>query len=388
MKKKLILHIGQSKTGTSAIQDHLARNRSSLLKEGYLYPRITRGNVPLDIANHNGFADSLVRPTVFPRLTAEEYVSQILEQSADRKVHTVILSAEHFLGGLPRVWEVSSSAEFDFLYAKKLQNLANFTEKFATTIVCYLRPQASWLSSGINQTIKIARLIKPDANVCESDKQFFEMAKMTLRYSERLSAWESTTKPESMIVVPYVRSALAGGDSVTDFMQRVGMEDLKLARSVKSEVNQSLSIDNIEIKKILNKDAKSKHKERTIIKALGELSAQSALGKTYMVDPAVISELAEYVHDDNIALSKKFMRDGESIDALIGYDAGKLRRPTAQEVNDAMERYLRTMRTPRMTLYMNISAVKSIIRRHAPTIHAAMNQAKGKMMSFKTKIGN
>lgn len=388
MKKKLILHIGQSKTGTSAIQDHLARNRSSLLKEGYLYPRIIRGNVPLDIANHNGFADSLVRPTVFPRLAAEEYVSQILEQSADSKVHTVILSAEHFLGGQPRVWDVSSSAEFDFLYAKKLQNLANFTEKFETTIVCYLRPQASWLSSGINQTIKIARLISPDVNICESDKKFFDMAKMTLRYSERLRAWESTTKPKSMIVVPYVRSALAGGDSVTDFMQRVGMEELKLASSVKSEVNQSLSIDNIEIKKILNENAKSKHKERAIIKALGELSAQSSLGKTYMVDPEVISELVEYVRDDNIALSKNFMRDGESIDALTGYDAAKLRRPTAQEVNDAMERYLRTMRTPRMTLYMNISVVKSIIRRHTPTIHAVLNQAKVKMMSFRTKIGN
>lgn len=388
MKKKLILHIGQSKTGTSAIQDHLARNRSSLLKAGYLYPRITRGNVPLNIANHNGFADSLVRPTVFPRLTAEEYVSQILEQSADRTVHTVILSAEHFLGGQPRVWDVSSSEEFNFLYAKKLQNLANFTEKFETTIVCYLRPQASWLSSGINQTIKIARLINPDVNVCESDKNFFDMAKMTLRYSERLSAWESITKPRSMIVVPYVRSALVGGDSVTDFMRRVGMEDLKLAISEKSEVNQSLSIDNIEVKKILNRNAKSKHEERAIIKTLGELSAQSALGKTYMVDPTVISELVEYVRDDNIALSKKFMQDSESIDALTGYDPAILRRPTAQEVNDAMERYLRTMRTPRMTLYMNVSVVKSIIRRHAPAIHAVLNQAKGKMMSFRTKIGN
>jgi len=387
MKKKLILHIGQSKTGTSAIQDHLTRNRLNLLQAGYLYPPIRIGKVPLDIANHNGFADSLLRPTVFPRLTAKDYISQILEQSADSRVHTVILSAEHFFGGQPRVWDVSSSEIFDRLYALKLQNLANLTDKFEATIVCYLRPQASWLSSGLNQTIKIARLINPEMNVYESDKKFFDMAKMTLRYSERLGAWENIIKPKVMIVVPYVRSALAGGDSATDFAQRIGIAHLNTSISFKSEINPSLSIENLEIKKMLNETSKSKEKERTIIRALVELSAQSPLGKTYMVDPTVISELVEYVQKDNITLSKKYLSDVESIDALTGYDVEKLRRPTDQEVNDALERYLKIMHSPRMTFYTNISVVKSIIRRHTPTIHAALNQTKRKIMNFRAKMG-
>ncbi|MCH8942156.1 MAG: hypothetical protein IIA48_06935 [Bacteroidetes bacterium] len=50
---KFILHIGQSKTGTTAIQSFLSENRKILHNKGILYPDILKKWVSLDLLNHN-----------------------------------------------------------------------------------------------------------------------------------------------------------------------------------------------------------------------------------------------------------------------------------------------------------------------------------------------
>lgn len=385
MKKNLILHIGQSKTGTSAIQDHLARNRSNLLKEGFLYPRVSRGGVALDIANHNGFADSLIWPTAFPKLTAEDYFSQFFKQISETSCHTVILSAEHFFGGIPRVWNISSPEEYKELYKKKLRTLAEFTSEFRVEAICYLRPQASWLSSGLNQSIKTARLINSSQNIYLGDRDFYEKRRETFRYSERLTMWADIIKPQSIIAVPYNRSNLIGRDSVLDFEGRTALAQLKLPIRAKLDINQSLSIEYLEVKKILNETKKSEPEERAAIKALLHLSAKSKLGKKYMVEPDVVMELAEYVHEDNLILSKKFMNDEHSLTALSGYTVAELRRPTAQEVSGAMEAYKRHRRSPSMVTYLGLTHAKKVIRKRAPTLHSALNVTKRILQAIRDK---
>ena len=45
-KKKFVLHIGMNKTGTSAIQTFLFKNRKELAKKGINYPNI--GSMDVD----------------------------------------------------------------------------------------------------------------------------------------------------------------------------------------------------------------------------------------------------------------------------------------------------------------------------------------------------
>ncbi|MCK5244960.1 MAG: hypothetical protein KAJ90_06790 [Desulfobacterales bacterium] len=55
----ILLHIGQSKTGTSAIQAYLTLNRLRLREAGVLYPSVTIGGMSVDIGSHNSVADTL-----------------------------------------------------------------------------------------------------------------------------------------------------------------------------------------------------------------------------------------------------------------------------------------------------------------------------------------
>ena len=73
---QILLHIGQSKTGTSAIQAYLSLNRKELARNGILYPSVKIWGMPVDLGNHNPLADALVAVFRYPFLTAEQYFDQ------------------------------------------------------------------------------------------------------------------------------------------------------------------------------------------------------------------------------------------------------------------------------------------------------------------------
>ncbi|MGH1398028.1 MAG: hypothetical protein ACRBCT_02330 [Alphaproteobacteria bacterium] len=80
MKKKLILHIGQSKTGTTSLQYFLHANKEKLSEMGILYPDVYRANKPVGKYEHNSFADSLSGLILYPNLSADEYCEQFHTQ--------------------------------------------------------------------------------------------------------------------------------------------------------------------------------------------------------------------------------------------------------------------------------------------------------------------
>jgi len=113
---RVILHIGQSKTVTTALQSFLASNRASLVTAGILYPDVYRSGIPLNVLDHNSFAEALCGFRRFPALSAEEYFSQFLKQAKDKKCDTLLLSGESFRGA-PQIWPSEPQAHpLDFLY--------------------------------------------------------------------------------------------------------------------------------------------------------------------------------------------------------------------------------------------------------------------------------
>ncbi len=92
---ELILHIGYSKTGTSAIQDFLYRNRKMLLRRyGILYPDI----YIFDKAHHL-FAWSLTsKPEeITVDLDPEHIFLSILDEAARTKSKIILISSEEFM---------------------------------------------------------------------------------------------------------------------------------------------------------------------------------------------------------------------------------------------------------------------------------------------------
>ena len=71
---KILLHIGQPKTGTSAIQTFLSANRKALRIAGVLYPSVPVKGLVFHLRNHNTVANALNNmQSVYPHLTANQY---------------------------------------------------------------------------------------------------------------------------------------------------------------------------------------------------------------------------------------------------------------------------------------------------------------------------
>jgi hypothetical protein len=121
--RKLVIHAGIHRTGTTTIQNTLAKNRALLRNEGYLYPG--------DSINHQNWAWGILRGNKSP-VDLLDFISFQLSDD----IHTVILSAE------------------DFCIHKNLSWLDTFSSAFNVQAKIYTRPQDEWLMSWYNQHVK------------------------------------------------------------------------------------------------------------------------------------------------------------------------------------------------------------------------------------------
>jgi hypothetical protein len=131
--KKLILHIGTHKTGTSAIQVWLEQNRERLRTHGYWYGSTDRPPKP-EIPAHTSLFWSLIEDNL--DFGAER--AAILADFEASDCDTLILSNE----GL-------SQATF-----RKFEVLREFAETFEITVICFLRRQDYFLEAWWNQRCK------------------------------------------------------------------------------------------------------------------------------------------------------------------------------------------------------------------------------------------
>lgn len=372
---KILLHIGQGKTGTSAIQAFLMLNSRRLREAGILYPSVSISGFNVDFGNHNPVADALAGVSRYPHLTADQYFAQFFETAHRFHAERMILSAEHFFGGEPRVWDVPDMETYEARYPQKISVLARYLEGHEVSVLVYLRPQVDWLASAVGQNVRLEGLI--GKTVYENDRQFFEIWKPYLRYARLLECWADVLQPHVLTAVPYVREKLYRQSSVADFLRRAELDhlDIPLANSQR-DINQSLTLEYIEVKKRLNKQPKSKNAERVTIACLNRLSRQSTMGTSYRLDEDVVRDIEAFVADDNRKLTQNYGGGEHVFVARKAYKGDKSPLLSKKDIEDATARFRRTYRSPRTRLLTLNYAVRAFLRRHAPPLHAALHQIK------------
>jgi hypothetical protein len=380
---KVLLHIGQSKTGTSAIQAFLTLNRLALREAGVLYPTVKIGGMPIDLGAHNAVADSLVGMSRFPHLTADQYFSQFFKESRQIDAKLLILSAEHFFGGEPRVWAVSDNGEYFNLYRKKVERLAAYLKGHDVSLLVYLRPQLDWLASAVSQMVRIDRLIS-DTPIYQNDRQFFELMKPVLMYPALLDIWADVIKPSTFTVVPYTKKTLHKGSSISDFLHRAGLEKINLPyASVDIQVNKSLTREYLEVKKILNRSPRSKNDELVIIRCLERLSEKSQEGTRYDLSTDIQRDLELFVAPENARLNEQY-RTGDYSFVAQGSVKNRDQKPLGhEEVMKAMTAFKKEYHRPRYRLLALNYAVRAFLRLHGKPVHGVLHRMKMSYMKIK-----
>lgn len=195
--RRLVVHIGSGKCGSSAIQSFLGANADALRDDGVLIPGVDldltshqRGN-QLRLFNHgissDGFAD-----LVTARL------AKLHRQMHEHGWHTMIVSAENLIN--PKGFHTLFSPSVDL---------------FDIEIVAYVRRQDDLMVSAWQQW-HLKRF--PD---------FAAYAKQTagsLDWHARLDPWRNTYGHENLTVRVFSRPRLVDGDVVRDFAHVTGLD--------------------------------------------------------------------------------------------------------------------------------------------------------------------
>jgi hypothetical protein len=375
MKPKVILHIGQSKTGTSAIQSFLTLSSKQLREKGIVYPMVTNHGMPLALGSHNAMADALLGVSTYPFLSAEEYFSQFWREAEKKKSHTMILSAEHLFGGQPRLWDISSVSEYWERYEEKAYRLSELLAGAQVELFAHLRPQIDWLSSTISHTIKIEQLAS-HKKIYQSDDQFFNMIKPSLDYNRIISIWADQVRAEKVTISPYIKKSMIGGNSVVDFLTRTGINtDLFPEQRMHRKINESITREYIEVKKRLNEIRRDKDDERLVVHCLKRLSRNSVLGTYYKIEESVVNDAKVYCDAINKELVKNFL-PGEQFSALSEYRGDDQEALSQAIIDQAMDNFMAEYGTVRSKIWRTKSRVKSTLRTRARPVHSALHQLK------------
>lgn len=255
---KIILHIGNYKTGTSALQNFLYKNRQKLMEYGIYY-----GNTWKVTNNHAGLALGILKEAL------EEYgllnccsdleeleenpdvtASKIRFIAESRGAKTIIISHEGFFGDL---LQVSSGLDccpgrdnidvVNKFVRKRLKELFPEAE-----VVCYLRRQDLYIESMYMEYCKVPWR---GYEVPVEFNRFMARQRLCLDYFREISGWKEAFR-ENVFFKVYEKERLLNNDIIYDFLccfAGLGIQDInKLDGSNISESNVSLSRDALEHK--------------------------------------------------------------------------------------------------------------------------------------------
>lgn len=215
MPKKLIVHIGANKTGSSAIQRFLAINHPTLREEGIVVPNRDL-QVAKNIGGHHVFSfQELLAEPVEGRRRLEDAVDAL--DAACPEASTILLSAENLTANraAPPLFE-------------------NLAEKYDIRIVIYIRRQDELILSSWQQW---------------HSKIWTDFWAWVLSIAGRLGdwraylqSWERVIPRDKITVRVYERSKLEGGDVIADFYSMLDSSSpLDNLRYPESAVNPSFS---------------------------------------------------------------------------------------------------------------------------------------------------
>lgn len=236
MKKTLYVHIGTTKTGTTAIQGFCVGNQEVLKQKGYVYPLFPYHYQEVNNRRNAHF------------LIAEDYKDNngVFREGMDHILElfktypNVILSDEG-------IWSASYSCRMGMFKALKKESKEN---GFQVKIIVYLRRQDTYLISGWNQMVKSG--IGNGKTVAWSNYINDRAQISKMNYGTNLSKMAKVWGKKKLLIRRFEPKYFAGGSIYADFLQTIGLELTDEYTIEEAMRNMRLAGNTHEIKRVLN----------------------------------------------------------------------------------------------------------------------------------------
>lgn len=198
--KKLILHIGAGKTGTSSIQGFMAKHVDKIAQDGFIVPSSDLKHTGNVTGEHVWYLNKLSKhsPGSGSKVLREDLLSYLNKIQGD--FHSVILSAEN----------LSDNLNWVDLFTK-LQTL------FKIEIIFYIRRQDEYLLSAWQQWY------------VKNDNDFWawllRVSGILGDWKKIIENWEDLVGMENITVRKFERKYLHNMDVISDFCQTIGLPE-------------------------------------------------------------------------------------------------------------------------------------------------------------------
>ncbi|WP_156413984.1 MULTISPECIES: hypothetical protein [unclassified Guyparkeria] len=279
--RTLILHVGMDKTGTSAIQQFIYKNRTRLDRDaGIYYPGTgmwwdhSHHEIPFSIFEMNGF----------DKRTLRRLLRKLKSEIRDKE--KVVISSECLF---------KSPAKPNFpLFLDFVRS--NFDD---VEVLVYVRPQDDWVESRYKHSvlsgaeIPLEKLTKP---------QFCD-------YEQFVDRWARIFGEEHVEVRPYEKSQFEGGSIFNDFLSAIGVASGKFYELPERPVNESLNALAHDFKRLCN-SVKFYGAGVDINSVLIEFSQRNkgARDQFRILSPGERAEILTAYQDSNRRLASKYVR--------------------------------------------------------------------------------
>lgn len=233
--KELYIHIGQPKTGTSALQAFLAINREILRDKGLYYPML-ESELAIREKNSALGGNAIHGLRIFGCPAADIGSMQIKYIERIRKLFDqddrILLSDEGLWEDSPVIFENMKALLGDEL-------------SIDIKIIVYLRRQDERIESEWNQIVQTQAYTGTCIEFAEN-KDIWD-------YYLKLHAIEKAVGKENMIIKLYESENFSAEDSIfKDFLSIFEIKDMEAFKMLEYQVNPPLSRNMVEMKRILN----------------------------------------------------------------------------------------------------------------------------------------
>ncbi|MCE2950692.1 MAG: hypothetical protein ACK5TR_07170 [Alphaproteobacteria bacterium] len=292
--KKLYIHIGLGKTGTTSIQASLSQSRPLLKNKGILYPKAGTMGIGNGLAHH-GLAsckDSLKETEIYWEILAEQ---------KEYECHSVVLSSELF--------SIPSDA------------MKAFCQEFHEVIVLsYVREQVSLIESvyhthqAMNMTFDSMPLTG-EVNYLAGVDCFFENTRILYDFTTILKPWRETFGKEKIKARLY-HPRDDTFDVLDDFYHLIDINAMEMLKPT-TKLNVSLSPDFSSL--LLSMDRAGLFKEAVfgtremIVEQLILLSDKfRSYGTSSLISAELRKEIVEYYKESNKVFAQEYLTPEEA----------------------------------------------------------------------------
>lgn len=253
---RVLLHIGTEKTGTTAIQTFLERNRDPLEGHGVHVLRSPGSPnhrwVPSSCIADDRTDDFIAAHSAGDRSRFERRKRAFLDRFRDElaglsaSVHTLVISSEHFHSRLVRQAEVDAVGAL-------LEGHADEVE-----VLCYLRPQVDTCVSLYSTAVKVGYDTPLDEwlESCRPSNPYYD-------YASLLDRWATRFGHDAMVVRLFDRRELRQGDLLHDVTAVIDPQLVGLLEKDGTSFNESLTPDGQLLGRAVNRALRGRAELRT-----------------------------------------------------------------------------------------------------------------------------